>query len=337
MLHKRIILISILFIAILAGCLLYFRHQVYFSHGRSGGEEIFEIDKGEGNVDIASRLADHGLVSNRFYFYYYLRTHGFLNRIIPGDYKLSGNMTIPEIASAIADPKESFIKVTFPEGLTISEMGEILEKNGFSKGEFLKSAGDPSIFKEKYPFLRDENIKTLEGYLFPDTYFFKAENTSGQIISKILDNYEVKISARMEADVLSQGKTMYEIMTMASIVEKEVSSSADMKKVAGVFWNRLSIDMPLQSDATLSYILDDNIDQHSIDQLKTDSPYNTYKYRGLPPGPIANPGIGAINAASYPDKTDYAYFLTVGPDGSKETIFSKTFEEHVANRKKYGL
>lgn len=333
---KRALIVSGL-IAIIIMAVFYFRYQVYFSHGSATGEKIFEIAKGEGNAEISTRLAEEGLVSNRIYFYYYLRTHGFLNRIIPGDYKLAGTMTIPEIANAIANPKETFIRVTFPEGVTAVEMGDILEKRGLEKDEFLSLVAQPDNFRDKYPFLNDPKIKTLEGFLFPDTYYFKKENTGEQIVNKILVNFGSHLTDQMESDAQKQGKSLYDEIVLASIVEKEVVTPSDMKMVAGVFLNRLDSGMPIQSDATLTYILNDNTDQHSIEQLKSDSPYNSYRFKGLPPGPISNPGLNAISAAIYPEISDYNYFLTVTVDGAKKTIFSKTFEEHVANRKKYGL
>jgi len=124
---------------------------------------------------------------------------------------------------------------------------------------------------------------------------------------------------------------------MASIVEREVQSAEDMKIVSGIFWKRIEIGQRLQSDAPLSYILNDNNDQHSGKDLELDSPYNTYKYAGLPPGPISNPGISAMKAAIYPKDSAYNFFLTVSINGEKKVIFSKNFEEHVANRQKYGI
>lgn len=334
--RKKILTVATLATILIIGCFLYFRHQVYFSHGDHEGEKIFEIKKGEGNLDVSSRLSEEGLVKNKFYFFYYLQSHGFLGRIIPGEYKLSGNMTIPEVANAIANPEESFIKITFPEGSTMKDMAVILEKEGFNKDDFLRLAGDPDMFSEKYQFLRDGRIKTLEGYLFPDTYFLKKDNTPEQIINKILANFSDKIT-EVEREVAAEKKSLLDVIIMASITEKEVITAKDMKLVAGVFENRLEAGMLLQSDATLSYILDDNIDQHSNEQLATDSPYNTYRYKGLPPGPVASPGLVAIKAALNPEKSEYMYFLTVTKDGEKATVFSKTFDEHVENRKKYGL
>ena len=137
----------------------------------------------------------------------------------------------------------------------------------------------------------------------------------------------------MRADISKQNKSIYDVITMASLIEKEVRTAEDMKIVSGIFWDRIKYGLPLQSDATLSYVLDDKIGGHTIEQTKIDSPYNTYKYRGLPPGPIANAGLNAIQAAINPIYTDYVYFLSE-PEGGK-TIYSKTLDEHNANKNKY--
>jgi UPF0755 protein len=201
----------------------------------------------------------------------------------------------------------------------------------------LRLVNDPGDFKKKYPFLDSSKVATLEGYLFPDTYFFKKDATLAQVVTKMLDNFNDHMTDQMMADMKAQNLPLTNAVIMASIVEKEVITPEDMKTVSGIFWNRINQDMLLQSDAPLSYILDDKVDQHSIDQIKTDSPYNTYVNKGLPPGPISNPGMNAIEAAIYPEESNYLFFFTVGKGADKKTIFSKTFEEHVANRQKYGI
>ncbi|MCX6798059.1 MAG: endolytic transglycosylase MltG [Candidatus Falkowbacteria bacterium] len=144
---------------------------------------------------------------------------------------------------------------------------------------------------------------------------------------------------QMRSNLKFQGRTIYQAVIMASIIEKEApfnpndKDNRDARIISGIFWNRLKINQALQSDATLSYFLDDKKPQHSGQELATDSPYNTYKYPGLPPTPICNPGLLALEAAIYPIETDYNYFLT--PTGSRQVIFAKTYEEHLANKAKY--
>jgi UPF0755 protein len=176
------------------------------------------------------------------------------------------------------------------------------------------------------------DYRGLEGYLFPDTYRIFKGSSPSEVLEKMLDNFDSKLTEEMRLEIERQGKTIYEIVTMASIVEKEVRSEADMKIVAGIFWDRIKYGQPLQSCATLAYILGVNKKQYSLEDTKTDSLYNTYQNKGLPPGPIANPGLRALEATIYPEYTDYNYFLS-SSDG--ETIYSVTYDEHLRNKAIY--
>jgi UPF0755 protein len=194
-------------------------------------------------------------------------------------------------------------------------------------------------WKNQFSFLstKPENL-SLEGYLFPDTYRIYASSTPKDLVNKMLNNFDNKLTLEMREEIERQGKTIHEIITMASIIEKEApifgqKDLKDAKIVAGIFYNRLDLGMALQSDATLSYVFDDKKPVHSGDKLDIDSPYNTYKYRGMIPGPICNPGIAAIEAAIYPTETDYLYFLTT-LDGS-QIHYAKNHDEHVRNKYKY--
>ena len=327
-----------LLLILLLGGLFYFRNQVYYSHGAEKQVVIFEVKKGDGNGLIAANLENRKLISSKLYFYYYIYTNHFLNKIMPGSYMLSGNLTIPEIVHAITNPEAQAVKITFPEGLTAQNMATLLDKNGFDGDGFLQLANNvPESFRKQYAFLADTKATSLEGYLFPDTYFFKKELTAESIARKMLDNFENRMDDSILTEIKNQNKSLNDVMILASIVEKEVPTVADMKIVAGIFENRLSINMPLQSDATLSYILNDTVDSHTIDQTKMISPYNTYNNKGLPPGPIANPGMQAILAVVYPQKSDYSYFLTAGTGADKKTYYAKTYEEHLTNKHKAGL
>ncbi len=336
-LMKKFLITVILLAVIAISGFLYFRSQIYYSHGANDTNVIFKIEKGEGNSEIASNLEDRGIISNKVYFWVYLRTHGLLNRIYPGEYLLNGKMTIPEVAMIITNSEKAYEKVLFVEGLTAKQMSEELGKHGFDGEDFLSLVNNPpKEIISQFPILADRPIGTsLEGFLFPDTFYFSKDATPEGILKKILDNTENKITSEVRNEIKSQEKTIYEIMTMASIIEREVASDVDRELVSGIFWNRIGIGQPLQSDATLTYILEDKKSQHSIEQTKIDSPYNSYENKGLPPGPIANPGYSSILAAINPEDTDYNYFLS-DPNTGK-TIFSVTFEEHVANKAKYGL
>jgi UPF0755 protein len=257
-----------------------------------------------------------------------------------------------EPAPAVAPVAEETIQIL--EGWTSRDIGQYFERKGkWQSEEFLEVAGFPQVDyrnNKEMPALKDRSKEFtfladkpkyygLEGYLFPDTYRIYASSTVEEVIEKMLDNFDAKLTDKMRAEIKKQGKSVYDIITMASIIEKEAplnyqkEDNREARIISGIFWNRLEIGQGLQSDATLSYIFGDNNPTHSGKDLDIDSPYNTYKYRGLPPGPICNPGILAIEAAIYPIQTDYYYFLT--PLGKDEVIYARTYEEHLKNKYQY--
>ncbi|HEX7586542.1 MAG TPA: endolytic transglycosylase MltG [Patescibacteria group bacterium] len=333
---KKIIIILAV-ITVLLGGLFYSRYQVYYSRGDFRDNKIFEITKGEGNAQISARLKGEGLISGQSYFYYYLRSHGLLNKILPGKYELNGNMAIPEIALRLTQEENilpGYVKITFPEGWNSKQMAERLTANGLPGDEFLKIAQNvPASFREKYAF--SGNAKSLEGYLFPDTYFFAKDIGAEGIVQKMLDNFDQKLNVETREAIKNQSKSISDIITMASIVEMEVKTPEDRALVSGIYWSRIKIGQSLQSDITLAYILGEKKKQYSFADTRTASPYNTYLNIGLPPGPIDNPGFDAIQAAVYPKNSDYNYYLSDPETGN--TIFSRTFAEHNDNKVKYGL
>lgn len=297
------------------------------------------INKGETISQIADNLRKENLIKSPFYFKYVI-WRDQLN-IKAGEYLISSRLSAREIIRLLtvgeAISQEKSIRII--EGWNLKDIGVYLEKNKVMTAKsFTVLAGAPLVdwkfYFAKPDFLNDApQPADLEGYLFPDTYRIFKDTAAEVIIGKMLDNFDKKITPEMIEEIKRQKKTIYEIITMASIIEKEVRSQEDMKIVSGIFWDRLKYGTPLQSDATLSYILGDKIGGHTIEQTKIDSPYNTYKYRGLPSGPIANPSLNAITAVIYPAKTDYVYFLS-DPETGK-TVFSRTLNEHNLNKAKY--
>jgi len=257
-----------------------------------------------------------------------------------------------EPAPVIIPKPEETIQIL--EGWTMRDIGQYLETRSLYKNEdFLNITGFPQIdyrdnktkpalddFSTQFSFLEDKpKYYGLEGYLFPDTYRIYASSTVTEVIEKMLTNFDKKLTTQMRADIKAQGKTIYEVIILASLIEKEApidyqtSDDRDARIIAGIFLNRLHIGQGLQSDATLSYIYGDNKPAHTGAELENSSPYNTYKYRGLPPGPICNPGILAIKAAIYPIITEYNYFLT--PKGKDTVVYARTYQEHLQNKYKY--
>jgi UPF0755 protein len=340
---KKLIIFLVSSGLLLLGGFFYFENLVNHSHGKNKEVIIFKIEKGDGNAKVAQKLTDSGLISGKIYFYYYVRSKNLISKILPGEYSLSGAMTIPEIALTITQEKKDFISVTVQEGLRSDEIAKKLTEKGLDGAGFLELIKNPSGLVEAYAFLKQDKVKNLEGYLFPDTYFFSKKDTPESVVRKFLDNFDKKLSADLKTEVANQQKTIFEIVTMASIVEKEALidykkgvDDQNAKIIAGLFWDRIKNGQALQSCATLAFIFKDPKPkaQYSFSDTRTDSPYNTYLNRGLTPGPISNPGILAIRAAIYPTKTDYNYFLS---DENRNLLFAKTIEEHLANKQKAGL
>ena len=314
--------------------------------GTNNSDELvvsdFSIKKGENVWDVANDLKANKLIDSSIKFVFNIYKNGLQKEIKAGDYKLSSDLSNSDIAKIITEGRvveeSESIKITFPEGWSSGQMAERLSENGFSGENFLELVEKPNYFYQTYGFEFLKNIpegQNMEGFLFPDTYFLKQDTEAEIIIKKMLDNFDEKLSTELREEISSQGKTVYEVITMASLIEKEVRIEEDRKIVGGVFWNRLEIGQALQSCATLAFIRGDNKMQYSYADTKIDSLYNTYLYPGLPPGPIANPGLSSIEAAIYPTETDYIYFLNNPETG--ETVFSRTLEEHNVNKFKNGL
>ncbi|MES2135151.1 MAG: endolytic transglycosylase MltG [Patescibacteria group bacterium] len=236
--------------------------------------------------------------------------------IIANHYSFSKSQSVITVAYRLAEGKTDLtpVRVTIPEGTSVFEISNIFES---TLGDF-----DVVAFESL--------AKAQEGYLFPDTYFFLPGTEPAIIIDAMRKNFDEKIKP-LEKDIALFGRPMNEVLAMASILEREARQSETRRMIAGILWKRISIKMPLQVDAVFGYILKRSGYAPTLDDLKIDSPYNTYLYRGLPPGPIGNPGLGAIQDAIMPTKSAYLYYLT---DKEGKIYYAKTFAEHVANKAK---
>jgi len=256
-------------------------------------------------------------------------------------------MNVSEIISKMHSGDVIKEILTIIEGWNLRDIAWNLENKGmFQAEELLEMAGFPAVdynkpndlpaikdFSEKFSFLKEkpDNI-SLEGYIFPDTYQIEKDETLEAILNKIFENFDRKITDELKQKIKSQKKTLFEILTMASLLEKEVQISTDKEIVAGILWKRMRNGWPLQVDASLTYLTGRTSAQLTQNDFNIDSFYNTYKYRGLPIGPICNPGLDSILAAVNFKESPYWFYLNA-KDG--ETIFSKTLEEHAMNKQKY--
>lgn len=295
----------------------------------------FFIKKGDSAKTIAANLAESGLINSKTYFYWYLRLNDYIPDILAGRFMLNPAMKYEQIAQTITDAKEAEFVITVQEGLRIKDIdAKLVEMELIKKGDFIQAAQSYKNTTD-YPFLSTALITSknpLEGYLYPDTYFLDPINfNSEDLIEKMLGNFAEKTKS-LRAEAESANKNWHEIINMASIVEKEVRTSADLPIVAGILWKRLNTPgWTLGADATLLYKKDDN--KITSKDLMDESPYNTRRLGGLPPSPICNPSLSSIKAALNPEESEYWFYLTTPDTG--EVIYARTNEEHNQNRAKY--
>lgn len=330
----KTILILILVFLISASIFVFYILGQLNNRAGSGDERLFLVKQGEGVSDIAQNLQNQKLINSTLAFRIYIAWQGKAGSIQAGEYQLSPWMTIRDIAERLISGQIKEFKITIPEGWNLKEIASYLEKEGIVKSqEFLAEVSNLPKYKKGYDFLSSVPAsKNLEGFLFPDTYFLPDKVDSETIIRKMLENFSQKLTSEIREKIKNKKMTIYSFITLASIVEKEVPNYEDKKIVAGIFYKRLANDMALESCASVEYVIGNNRKILNYEEMHTDSPYNTYIYKGLPPGPISNPGMDSILASLEPTKTDYWYFLS--PD-SERTIFSKTLEEHELNQAKY--
>lgn len=323
---RRLILLLCLFVA----CFFLWR-EIYLARDPNSTEtKIFLVEKGEGSKQIALNLEREGLIKWDLLFRLYVLTKGISGNLQAGAYELSPSMAVSQIAGKFASGDTLKIKITIPEGFNLGQIEQ--EVSSKLQREFSLDDFGADDFKEEFDFLEDApDAASLEGFLFPDTYFFKPDEEDREICLRFLGNFKNKI-ALYETEISAFGKKMFEVITMASLIEKEVRTLEDKKLVSGILWKRLENKVPLQVDATVAYITGKQTVRISIEETKIDSPYNTYKYRGLPVGPISNPGLESIMAAISPKMSNNWYYLST-PEG--ETIFSETLEKHNAARAEY--
>lgn len=313
----------------------YGYYQIYFPFDKSAeSSQEFVVEKGDGLIEIANHLKAENLIRSPFWFQFYVWRQKQDTSLQAGRYALGQSFNIPQIVGMLTIGKiiPSEIQVTFPEGFSLAQIKARLIENGIQSAEFLdgEEIGD---FQVQYKFLKGVVPQAgLEGFLFPDTYRFEREVKKEEVIKKFLDNFDKKLLPSWREEIDRQNKSLYDIVILASIVQQEAVNEQEMSLIAGIFWRRLEIGMPLESDVTVNYVTGKKLRQPTLADIKAQSPYNTYLHQGLPPGPICNPGAAAIEAAIYPQSSDYLYFLH--PLG-KPAVYSQTLEEHNKNKARY--
>jgi len=335
---RKIVYIILVFLVIVLISLIIFWWQIRTPLNPAGETKIFKVEKGDSAKVIAENLKNAGLIKNPFLFRLYVFLALSQYSLKSGEYELSSKMPIRDIGDTLVLGETNEVVITIPEGFSLKQVEDRLVGAGLAKQNELinyRPEADPPLAdkfsKDVPPILSDKpKSASLEGYLFPDSYRFFKDAPLSDIAGKMVGNLNDKLTPDLKTAIKNSSYSTYEILTMASLIEKEIPKDSDRAIIAGILWKRLKAKMPLQVDATLVYITGRN-EIYEADK-KINSPYNTYLYRGLPKGPIANPGLSAIKAAIFPETSPYWYYLSA-KDGT--TVFSKTLEEHNRNKAIY--
>ena len=329
---------------------LYLRMQQQVIDTPAGADATlrpFKIALGEPAVTVAGRLQEQGLITDAAIFRLYMRVNCVDKRLAAGDFELAPNMTMTEIAERLQKSRLREISVTIPEGMRAEEVADLLNVQGIMDGDaflaLVRGGSASARALGDYPFVPDA-LTTLEGYLFPDTYRLPARATPADLVRRMLDNFASRVSPEVEAAAAEKGRSLAQVIIMASIVEREAPRADERPLVASVYWNRLSGVCTkevggayLQADPTVQYAAGRPGEwwwkPPSVEAYATiQSPFNTYLRPCLPPAAIASPGLTAIEAAARPAETKYCFFVAIG-DGAH--VFAVTLAEHEANRARY--
>jgi UPF0755 protein len=330
---KRVLLVAfVLIVAAAAGLFFWYRADLTRPYKGYADPEVFvDIPPGATESAIGRRLVDAGVVRDRTLFRLAVRASGAGRRLQAGEYRFDQPMTPLEVVDRVARGEVFLLQITFPEGLNIRDMAAVYERRGLgTAADFLAAAGDPSLIAALDPAATD-----LEGYLFPDTYALPRSAGAAALVSQMVQRFERAFRPELREQAAQRGMSVRRLVTLASLVEKETGHPEERTLVAAVYANRLRIGMGLQCDPTVIYALqragryDGNLRRAD---LQFDSPYNTYRYPGLPPGPIASPGLASIEAALNPADVKYLYFVSRN-DGSH--AFAETLAEHNRNVQLY--
>lgn len=314
-------------------------YNLFLSGDEKGhGENIsIKITNGMTTTEIANNLQNHGIINNSLGFCILARLEGKDTDFKEGIYYFRVGMNINSVLNKLVEgPENQVVRVTIPEGFTVEDIAKLLEqKNLTTKEDFCKVAKDFAPYDYIQEAKQNKDIKyAVEGFLFPDTYDFDKSYSAEQIMSIMVDNFDHKLTSQMREQAQAENLSIFKLITMASLVEKEAKFAEDRPIIANVFFKRLADGMLLQSDATIQYALNEHKEEFSIEDTKYDSPYNTYQHEGLTPGPIGNPGLASIEAVLHPQKTDYMYFVA---DNEGHNHYSVTYDEHLQTIKEiYG-
>ena len=316
-----------LVVILLLGCMLFFGTATGHQQKLNPDQVIYlSVRPGMSASDIGDELVRHGVLEGKAAFWWQVKRSGADNQFKTGMYALHPGMQANEVLQKLIAGDTTVVKFTIPEGFGIKEIAKRLAAEGLvDEQEFLRKAKAyaPYDYIQRKPDIR----YACEGFLFPDTYELHEEASVDAILKMMAEDFDTRLTPELRARAKEQNLSIHDLITLASLVEKEALYAEDRPIIAQVFFKRLELGMPLQSDTTLQYLLDEPKEDVSIQDTKIESPYNTYQVKGLPPGPIASPGMAAIRAVLYPADTDYLYFVA---DRQGHNHYSRNYADHQA-------
>lgn len=334
---KISILVVLLIVIFIFSMKIYFKKALEPVNAENSKDIVIEIPSGSSTKRIANILEENGLIKNKMVFKNVVKKRKLDGKLKAGKYTLNNGMDLEQIIIQLKSGgiNEDTIVFTIPEGYEIKDIVNKLDEFKIvDKEVFLKLASDSENFSDKFSFLKElPEGQSLEGFLFPDTYEVYKKASEKEIIEKMLSRFEKFYETDLKKEVEKSNLSLNEIVTLASIIEKEARVDKERPTIAGVFYNRLKIDMLLQADATVQYAIGERKERLLYKDLEVESPYNTYIHKGLPPAPIASPGEKSLIATVNPSDVDYLYYV-LKKDGSGEHIFTKTYEEHLKAQSK---
>jgi len=323
--HLRLLIVVLAVLVAAAGWLI-----LTPAPGVASGSRVVEIPAHEGLLQIAGRLAEAQVIRSRVAFLALSVARGSATRLKAGEYEIPRGASTHAVLALLESGKVKQHTVLHPEGATVAELARALESERLvSAPLFLRVAREPGLLKT----LGIEGA-SVEGYLFPDTYQLVRGMAPEEIVSRMVQRLRAKLGPEVLARARARGLTVHHLLTLASIIEREAVAPEEMRLISAVFWNRLRLDMPLQADPTVQYALGKDRRALTRADLQIDHPFNTYRRQGLPPGPIASPGLPAIAAALDPAPVKYLYFVKID---ERRHHFSTTVEEHNAAVIRYRL
>ena len=327
--QRALVLILLAALIVVGGAGAYLWSLSPVAAGHNTAESIIRVEPGASLNDIAALLKSHGCLRSAAAFKLHATVTGQASELKSGTYEVSPAMSAPQLIRMVAQGQQATVTVTIPEGFTLAQIAQRLAEAGLAGEQQFQAAATAQAVEDMLQVKLPEEVHSAEGYLFPETYSFTLGTTPERTVARMIGEFEKRFITQLWEPLPSEQRwgSLHEIVTLASLVEEEAQIESERALIAGVLKNRLERGMRLECDATVQYALGKHRTRLTYSDLQIDSPYNTYRYAGLPPGPISSPGLDCLRAALKPAQTQYLFYVARG-DGSH--IFSRTYQEHLA-------